>query len=565
MRPVLLPARRRAAVVALALLSAVAPAAVRPAAAVSYTVTKQFVSVPAGPGSTDTIRLWTSIYVPAGADASNQVPVVLLTHGWGGRHDAGWELQVSQFLASNGYAVIGWDSRGFGNSEGWVELDSPDYEVQDARRMLDLAATLPYVLTDAPGDPRAGMVGQSYAGGIQLLTAAFDTRLDAIVPVITWNDLRRSLAPDGVVKMDWVTLLFGAGVVSGLVGDTPPNQSSHAPDATVDPILADFFVNGLVQGSLSAQALDALAYRSPATYISRIHTPTLLVQGEGDTLFPWNEAVANYAGIGANGTPVKLIEQQYGHSQAAAAGEMTFTGGADDVFGSNVLNWFARYLHADTSVSTGSNVQVRTDWLPTDPANGSAPFLAQAAPLAPSLTLNLDAATGSLGSAAVAAGSANVVQPAVPASYSEFSNFSDSGDPGDQQAFDAPGTVLNLDTAALTDPLDVAGIAQASFTVSSTTTDTVLFVKLYDVAPNGTATLIRRTVQAVRLQTNPIGLPAQVNVDLIGAGHRWAAGHKLRLALATTDSAFLNSRQPGVYTIHTGGTTGASLRLPVVS
>src|SRR5689334_15354731 len=98
-------------------MASVAPAAVRPAAAVSYSVTHQFVSVPAGPGSTDTIRLWTSFYVPAGADANNQVPVVLLTHGWGGRHDAGWELQVSQFLAGHGYAVIGWDSRGFGNSE----------------------------------------------------------------------------------------------------------------------------------------------------------------------------------------------------------------------------------------------------------------------------------------------------------------------------------------------------------------------------------------------------------------------------------------------------------------
>ncbi len=563
MRSVLSPARRRTAALALALVSTgVAPVAVRPAAAVTYTVTKQFVSVPAGPGSPDTIRLWTSFYVPAGADAANQVPVVLLTHGWGGRHDAGWELQTSQFLAGNGYAVIGWDSRGFGNSEGWVELDSPDYEVHDARRMLDLAATLPYVLTDGSGDPRAGMIGVSYAGGIQLLTAAFDDRLDAIVPVITWNNLPRSLAPDGVVKMDWVTLLFGAGVVSGLVGDTPPNQSSHLPDTTVDPILADFFVNGLVQGTLSQQAIDALTYRSPSTYIDRIDTPTLLVQGEGDTLFPWNEAVANYTGIGGDGTPVKLIEAQFGHSEDAAPGEMAFTGGADDLFGSNVLNWFARYLDGDTSVSTGPTLQVRTDWLPTDPANAAAPFLTQTAPLAPTTTLYLNATSGSLDTTSPLAGSANVVQPALPASYSETSNFSHPGDPGDQSEFDAPGTVATFDTPLLTTPLDLAGIPQATFTVSSTTTDTMLFVKLYDVAPDGTATLVRRTVQAVRLQTNPTGVPAQVDVDLIGAAHRWAAGHRLRLAVATTDLAFMNTRQPGVYTVRTGGTTGALLRLP---
>lgn len=565
MRSVLSPARRRAAALALVLVSTgIAPVAVQQAAAATYTVTQQFVSVPAGPGSTDTIKLWTSFYVPDGADAANQVPVVLLTHGWGGRHDAGWELRTSQFLAGKGYAVIGWDSRGFGDSEGWVELDSPDYEVQDARRMLDLAATLPYVQTDAPGDPRAAMVGVSYGGGVQLLTAAFDDRLEAIVPVITWNDLPRSLAPDGVVKMEWVTLLFGAGVVSGLVGDTPPNQGSHLPDATVDPILADFFVNGLVQGTLSQQAIDALRYRSPSTYIDRIDTPTLLVQGQGDTLFTWNEAVANYDGIGSDGTPVKLIQAQFGHSEDAAPGEMELTGGADDLFGSNVLTWFARYLDGDTTVNTGDNVLVRTDWLPTDPANAAAPFLAQTAPLAPNTTLHLNAADGSLGSTPAAAGSAPVVQPAGPASYSEFSNFSRPGDPGDQPAFDAPGTVATFDTPVLSAPLDVAGIPRASFTVSSTTTDTVLFVKLYDVAPDGTATLIRRTVQAARVQTNPTGLPARVDVDLVGAGHRWAAGHRLRLAIATTDTAFLTSRQPGVYTIHTGGLTGATLHLPAV-
>lgn len=549
------------ALVAAALLSPVlVPAAVHQAAASSFTVTHQFVSVPSAPGSTDTIKLWTSFYVPAGADENNKVPVVLHTHGWGGRHNAGWELQTAEFLASHGYAVIGWDSRGFGNSEGFVELDSPDYEVRDTQRMLDLAATLPYVQTDAPGDPRAGMIGVSYAGGIQLLTAAFDDRLDAIVPVITWNDLPRSLAPDGVVKMEWTTLLLGAGVVSGLVGDTPPTASSHAPDMTVDPILVDFFVNGVVQGALSQQAIDALKYRSPSSYIDRIDTPTMLVQGEGDTLFPWNEAVANYAGIGADGTPVKLIEAQFAHGQPAAPGEMAFTGGADDLFGSNVLNWFARYLDGDTSVDTGDNVQVRTDWLPTDPANAAAPFLAQTAPATPDTTFYLNG--GTLTATPGPASFSTVVQPALPASYSEFSNFSGPGGPGDQDAFDAPGTAATFDTGPLSAPIDVAGIPTASFTVSSTTTDTVLFVKLYDVAPDGSATLIRHMVQAVRLQTNPTGVPVQVNVDLIGAAHRFGVGHALRLAIAATDTAFLNSRQPGVYTIGTGGTTGAALRLP---
>ena len=33
------------------------------------------------------------------------------------------------------------------------------------------------------------MVGASYGGGIQLVTAAIDNRIDAIVPTIAWHAL----------------------------------------------------------------------------------------------------------------------------------------------------------------------------------------------------------------------------------------------------------------------------------------------------------------------------------------------------------------------------------------
>ena len=559
--------RVRALLVTAALLGAGLASGVTSAAhaAGTYTVTKTFVEVPAAPGSTEKIKLWTSIYQPVGADAANPVPVVLHTHGWGGRHDKGLELQSAQMLAGEGYAVVGWDSRGFGNSEGWVELNSPDFEVRDAQRMLDYAATLPFVLKDAAGDPRAGMVGGSYGGGIQLLTAAFDRRLDAIVPLITWNDLPRSLAPDGVVKLGWVSLLFGAGVVSGLVGDTPPDPArSHLPDYTVDPILIDFFASGLATGTLSAQAYDALKYRSPASYMGRIRTPTLLIQGIGDTLFPWREAVDNFLGLRANGTPVKLIGTQWGHSEPAAPGELTFTGGADDVIGSSTLNWFDRYLR-QSGAGTGPSIQVRADWLPTNPADGFAPFLEMDSPVRPDRAFALDAG-GALTTTNPAPSSARVAQLALaPTSYTEFSGFSGAGAPGDQPAQDLPGTFVAFDTPALTGPLDVAGIGRVSFPISSTATDTVVYLKLMDVAPDGTSTLVRRTVAPARLQTNPAGLTSQVNMDLVGAFHRWDTGHKLRLVVATGDLAFLNTRQPGVYTISTGGITGASLRLPVLS
>ena len=59
---------------------------------------------------------------------------------------------------------------------------------------------------------RAGMIGESYAGGIQYLVSALDPRLQAIVPITTWYDIMNSLAPNGIPKTNWITFL-------NLIGD----------------------------------------------------------------------------------------------------------------------------------------------------------------------------------------------------------------------------------------------------------------------------------------------------------------------------------------------------------
>ena len=71
--------------------------------------------------------------------------------------------------------------------------------------------------------------------------------------------------------------------------------------------------------------------------LDRITAPTLLIQGETDTLFPLSEADANARGIAANGTPVKVYWYAGGHD---AGGELAQT----DRLRSLVTNWFGHYL-----------------------------------------------------------------------------------------------------------------------------------------------------------------------------------------------------------------------------
>ena len=172
------------------------------------------IAVTDGPQDNSEVVLDATLFTPPG---SGRLPAVLLAHGFGETKNA--VRPEAERLARAGYAVLTWTARGFGKSTGQIALDSPDYEVKDVDQLISWLARQPRVLLDRPGDPRVGIAGASYGGGIALLTAAYDHRVDAIVPQITWSNLATALFPnaagggplDGVFKRQWAGLLFTQG------------------------------------------------------------------------------------------------------------------------------------------------------------------------------------------------------------------------------------------------------------------------------------------------------------------------------------------------------------------
>ncbi|MDY7081638.1 MAG: CocE/NonD family hydrolase, partial [Halobacteria archaeon] len=158
--------------------------------------------------SWDGIELAATVFEPK---SEGSHPAMLMTHGWGGSRSMA--QSTASMYANNGYVVLTYDSRGFGNSGGLVRLDGPK-EQKDASRLIDWLANRDSVETEGENNPRVGMDGVSYAGGIQLLTAARDQRLDAVVPRITWHTLKYSLGPNDAIKIGWLTLLFFSGGAS---------------------------------------------------------------------------------------------------------------------------------------------------------------------------------------------------------------------------------------------------------------------------------------------------------------------------------------------------------------
>ena len=123
------------------------------------------------------------------------------------------------------------------------------------------------------------MVGGSYGGGIQFVTAADDCRVDAIVPIVGWHSLQTSLYKADTVKSGWSDLLSAAtaGALDRPAHHQRPRSRARPP------------------GTLSDE--DERLVRStgvPATWSRKIDVPTLIVQGTVDTLFTLDEGVTNY-------------------------------------------------------------------------------------------------------------------------------------------------------------------------------------------------------------------------------------------------------------------------------
>ncbi len=305
--------------------------------------------------SFDGTKIWAHFY-PATKPGA-KAPTVLSGHGWGGtgatniRGGTGFgtagNIDIGD-LHRQGYNVLTWDARGFGRSGGEAHVDGPDFEARDVMALIDYVAKQPEAKLDGTGDPRVGMTGSSYGGGIQLTTAAMDKRIDVIVPDIAWNDLTTSLFKDTSVKFGW-GLLLGAGGLSALGNGIIPGTFS--PIGTQLGSYWGNIIRGLAVGALTGNVLEEdrawFKSRGPGKMVEGIRIPTLLTQGTIDTLFTLQESVENFRILKRNGVPVKLMWHCGGH------GICDFPKGQPGVVEKAVMAWIRRYLAEDETVNTG--------------------------------------------------------------------------------------------------------------------------------------------------------------------------------------------------------------------
>ncbi|MER6995681.1 CocE/NonD family hydrolase [Streptomyces sp. NPDC000410] len=566
-------------------LAAPAGATTAPPATGRYTVTALKFTVEAG-GRSCTVDA--DLYRPEGVDSGHRAPAVLTTNGFGGSKADGSTDATAKAFAARGYVALAYSGLGFGKSGCLISLDDPAIDGRAASRLVDfLAGTLAaddgtradYVTKDAADDPRVGMIGGSYGGAVQLATAAVDHRVDALVPLITWNNLEYSLAPNGVdaktpgaFKWQWANGFY-------LMGEGQPLLNPSLDPSRIGSLGCLHFVADacrtvrlLNSGRYPADRTEAMQRFarsvSPVSYLRQVKAPTLIVQGQADSLFNLNEAQASYETLKAQGTETKMIWQSWGHSGGItdpAAGELNLGQGnlETSYVGRRILAWFDRYLHRDTSADTGPAFAYYRDW---QSGYGTA-----AAVPAPNSKLYLSGDGKLVDShAKVARGSREYRNRLLPTSHSESSLAGMIGLP-DPKPYDTRGTYLGWTSDPFKAPVDVVGSPKATLKVVSPRTEQVqnsgdaadklvLFAKVYDIAPDGTKTLVHRLVAPVRVPdaTRPF------TVKLPGIVHRYETGHRMEFVIAGSDSAYFGNRGIKPVTVTSApGDTGV-LELPVV-
>jgi ABC-2 type transport system ATP-binding protein len=577
------------------------------AAADAFTVQTLHFAVTIGPNNEQQCDVVGDLYTPNSASPTSRVPAILTTNGFGGSKDD--QAGIGRAFANMGYVVLSYSGLGFGGSGCKITLDDPDWDGKAGSQLVSYLGGAPGIAftdaqhtTPAPQlnvvvhdakdhaghsqtyDPRVGMVGGSYGGGIQFAVAADDPRMDTIVPLITWNDLTYSLDPNntaqttgvtsstpGAIKVNWGLGFSAEGVADGL-------ENSQADPSRLYgcPNFADWVCPALVTagttGYFQPDAIASARHASVASFMSKIKVPVLLMQGENDTLFNLNEATATYRALKAQGTPVKMVWQSWGHSGSTPApGELSLSSPdpATQYETARISDWFAHYLK-NSSVSTGPNFAYFRDWVTYSGIATPAYATANNFPVGTSKKYYFSG-TGQLVTSplGVQAGSQSFVTPAFGAPSSINPADVVSGYTGQVPQGDQPGTFVNYTSAPLTAPLNVAGIPSVTVKVSAPSAaatqgvgpagQLVLFVKIEDVAGDGTASLIHGLEAPIRIPD----VTKAITLTLPGIVHQFPAGHSIRIVVAGGSDNYRGGIDATPVTIASGA--GQVVTLPTVS
>ena len=480
------------------------------------------------------ISIDTSQYLPKKLPA----PAILIAHGFGGSKDS--VESDAKFFAAKGFVVMTWSARGFGESTGQIEMNSIDSEVADTRALITHLAKSKNVLLDGEGDPRVGIMGSSYGGANALLTASQDSRIDAVISDISWSDLEQGLFPQSVerslssgpFKKVWAGTFFSAVTL----------QSAYLGECgAFAQRWCDAYQNAVLQGSPSPTDKKLLASVSPIKYASSISAPTLLSQGQADSLFPLSESYKLAQELKKNKTEnlLSMIWHADGHDGSNAQAPY---------LREQFLLWFQKHLLErevefpifQFTRSNGSISLQDSTVIPKVFTSEKLPF--ENEPKQLQLVTPTAAMIYPIGGVPSAISALPGIGSAGALASQLLSNLA-----GFSPAF-LPGQSGLLESAPLTEPISIVGPSSIKVRITSTEPDATLFFSLVTKTPSGAINLPNGIVAPVRI-TNISDGGTDVVVNLPATILDASIGDVIAVGISSTDQGYETPKTSRFYSV----------------
>ena len=455
------------------------------------------------------IEIGAVVLTPTG-QGDGPFPLVVMPSSWG-VPNAEYVGQGTK-LATAGFQVISYSSRGFWDSGGGIDIAGPP-TVADVSKVIDWAGR------HTPADTsRVAAVGISYGAGTSLLAAAKDSRIKAVGALSGWADLIRSLDPNDTVALQSVAGLLALGNITGRPG---PEMAS----------LQTKFVTGDFDGAI-AEAGQLSPARSAATVVDQINAKkpaVFLANAFEDSIFPPSQYTDFFTSLTG---PKRLLLAHGDH----ATPEVTGAVGLPNETWDELVGWLRHYLTgADNGADAEAPVQLKSQrgmwrgyasWAAVGQARTS--YLTKAGALQDGASTGWNRSIGAgvptVADSGVALVSGalqgllaiptGVVTPLVDRSFAGVWSGPTFGS----------ATVVN-------------GTPKLHVTVEPSAANTSLFAYLYDVDALGVGSLISHKPYTLRGATPGKAVPLEMRLE--ATSWEVPAGHHLVLVVDTVDPRYL--------------------------
>lgn len=224
-----------------------------------------------------TLRGW--LFVPH--NAKGPLPAIIVSHGF----SAIKEQDVhAQFFADAGFAVLLYDHRNLGSSDG-----EPRQEIDPWRQILDMRHAITFMRSRKEVDEeRIGLWGTSYSGGHVIVVAAMDRRVKCVVTQAFTYDgytaLRRRLGDEGYAAM---RKRIDADYDARYAGAEPDYVAVSEPGTTSYKHLHHGEAGKIYPNKVTLRSRDLHMGYIPGAFVSRVApTPMLMIVPDSDTTTP---------------------------------------------------------------------------------------------------------------------------------------------------------------------------------------------------------------------------------------------------------------------------------------